>query len=601
MAVLDPARVTTRLVVQRPAPVIREVHRPTRFRAVAIALVLLGYFARLVWWRLIGRRDPVARAMALRTLLEGFGGLWVKVGQLLGMRRDLFSDEFCDVLAELQDRATGFPFEHARAAIEAELGGPPEQFFSEIDETPFAAASIGQLLRARLRRGGALVAVKVRRPYINQTMLADLRLIRRFIRLMIRLRVAPTFRWDDFYIELDRTLSEELDYRFEATYLRLMRKNLRRHGVYVPKVYRDCSSQSVLTMEFVQGALMADLLRLQHKEPERVAAWLVENDINPRKVGIRLFNSLARQVFEDNLFHGDLHPGNIILLRHSRVALIDMGSVGWLEGEFLRRYLQLQRAMAEQEYAKVADLFLLLAPSLPPLDLEPAKRDLVRFLRSWALRAQSDRIPFSQRSVGYAYGEMGRIFMRYRIGATWTFLRINRAQITLDASLQALYPEMDYFDLNRRYAEQANRRAVRRVQRKTNLLKRLADVAVEGVGVLKGASERNFFEIEWLRKRARVLELGPTKAAMFGVLVFNTLLLAGLAGLTGLTLLYLHQAQADSFLSPEMRAYLRSFPILPREAWWGIGAGVVVVLWQVIRMRRRLAQPDIALPDGRNR
>jgi predicted unusual protein kinase regulating ubiquinone biosynthesis (AarF/ABC1/UbiB family) len=179
--------------------------------------------------------------------------------------------------------------------IEAELGAPPEHFFSEIDEMPFAAASIGQLHRARLRSTGALVAVKIRRPYINDTMLADIGLIRWFIRLLIRLRVAPTFRWDDFYVELERTLSEELDYRFEATYLRQMRRNLRRHKVYVPKVYLACSRQSVLTMEFIQGALMSDLLRLRHKEPERVQAWLRENRIDTRRLGRRLFNSLARQ------------------------------------------------------------------------------------------------------------------------------------------------------------------------------------------------------------------------------------------------------------------------------------------------------------------
>jgi ubiquinone biosynthesis protein len=599
--VLNPHWITTRLVERRSAPIIRPVQRPARFRALAISLVLIGHFARLFWWWVRRRHDPVPRALALRALLERFGGLWVKVGQLLGMRRDVFSDEFCDVLAELQDRATGFAFSHTRAVIEAELGAPPEHFFSEIDEIPFAAASIGQLHRARLRSSGALVAVKIRRPYINETMLADIGLIRWFIRLLIRLRVAPTFRWDDFYVELERTLSEELDYRFEATYLRQMRRNLRRHKVYVPKVYLACSRQSVLTMEFIQGALMSDLLRLRHKEPERVQAWLRENRIDTRRLGRRLFNSLARQVFEENLFHGDLHPGNIILLRDSRVALIDMGSVGWLEGEFLRRYLQLQRAMADQEYAKVADLFLLLAPSLPPIDLEPAKRDLVRFLRTWALRAQSAQIPYAERSVGYAYGEMGRIFMRYRIGATWTFLRINRAQITLDASLQALYPELDYFEANRRYARAAERRAKKNALKNGGIARRLAEAATTAVGVLQGASERNLFELEWLRKRARVLELGPTKAAMFGVLVFNTLLVGALGGFTWLTLLYLHQAEADPFLSPEMRAHLASMPRLPPEAWWAVAFAVVVVLWQVVRMRRRLAQPDITLADGRNR
>jgi predicted unusual protein kinase regulating ubiquinone biosynthesis (AarF/ABC1/UbiB family) len=108
--VLNPHWITTRLVERRSAPIIRPVQRPARFRALAISLVLIGHFARLFWWWVRRRHDPVPRALALRALLERFGGLWVKVGQLLGMRRDVFSDEFCDVLAELQDRATGFAF-----------------------------------------------------------------------------------------------------------------------------------------------------------------------------------------------------------------------------------------------------------------------------------------------------------------------------------------------------------------------------------------------------------------------------------------------------------------------------------------------------------
>lgn len=587
---------TTPLVRERKRPEIREPAKPRPFRAVALVVLLTVAIVRFALMRTFRPDSAFERAQLVRRLLERLGGLWVKVGQLLAMRRDLFDDAFCDHLAQLQDHATGFPFEYVQRTVETELGGSIEELFDSFDEQPFAAASIGQLHRARIRGGQVEVAVKIRRPFVNRTMLADIKVVRRMVQWFIRLRLAAFFRWEDFYVELERTLAEELDYRFEATYLRLMRKNLKRHRIYVPKVYRRLSAQGVLTMEFVRGALMSDYLRLRQEEPQRVKHWLAENGIAPAKVGERLTLSLSRQIFEDNLFHGDLHPGNIILLRNNRVALIDMGSIGWLEGEFLRRYRQLQLAMAEGEYAKVADLFLLLAPSLPPIDLEPARRDLVRFIRSWAVKAQSDDMPFAEKSFGYSYGELGRIFYRYRIPATWTFMRINRAQITLDASLQALFPDMDYFKLNRKYAKQAAKRRFKAATRNGRFLRDIGETLIEGTALLRGASEQNLLELEWLRKRARVFELGPTKAAHFGVLAFNTLLLLGLLSLGGLVILSLRQSGRAAFVSPELDALLAQVPTIPREGWWAIWFVVGVTLFQVWRLRRRLAQPDVALP-----
>ncbi|MCA9537734.1 MAG: AarF/ABC1/UbiB kinase family protein [Myxococcales bacterium] len=595
--------IPSRLVVARTRPVVRPVVRPSRFRPLAIFSLLIVTLVRVWLLRVRRRNSPIEVARLVRAMLEDLGGIWVKVGQLLGMRRDLFSAEFCDHLAVLQDHATGFDFEYVRSTIERDLGCEIPAVFSEFDERPFAAASIGQIHRAVLRKNRCAVAVKIRRPNIDRVMRGDIAFVRMIANFCRRMHIMSTFRWDDFYYEVEKTLVEELDYRFEATYIRQMRRNLKAHGIYVPRVFRRASSERVLVMEFVTGALMSDVLRLRGQEPAHLQQWLAQNDIDEVKVGRRLFLSLSRQIFEDNLFHGDLHPGNIVLLRGSRIALIDFGSVGYLERDFHTKYNQLQHAMAMGQFAKAADILLLLAPELPPIDLEPCKRDLVRFMRTWSLSAQTKGMDFSQKSVGYSYAEMGKIFVRYRIPATWTFMRINRAQFTLDTSLRELYPEMDYFRMLSVYNRQAQRRRIRQTLRIHEAAGEMIDAMGRGASLLNDAAEQSIFELEWMRKRARNIQTGHSKAAHLGIALANAALFLVLIAIGFFTCLYAYQTAGDelTLFSPELRRYLGLVPTVPREAWYLLGMIGVFGILQYLRISRRFRQPDIDTPSSMRR
>lgn len=589
--------IPTPLVLDRQRPTITPISRPSRLRPLTVALVVGGALLRLLWRRVIRRGTAHEQALLIRRTLERLGGVWVKVGQLLGMRRDLFSPEFCDVLSSLQDRATGFDFSYTRATIEEDFGRPLEAIFSDFEETPFAAASIGQIHRAVLRSKGVAVAVKIRRPGIVEAMRGDIRFVTAVCSFAVRVGFYPPFRWHDFQRELDRTLSEELNYRFEATAIRDMRRNLKRHGVYAPKVFRDFVSGRVLVMEFVQGALMSDVLRLRNEDPDRLRAWLTENQIEERVVGRRLWMSLSRQLFEDNYFHGDLHPGNIVLLRKSRIALIDFGSVGWLEADFLVQYNEMQRALGRQQYAKSADLFLLLGPELPPAGLEDCKAELVSFMRGWALRARTKGLPFSEKSIGYAYSEMMTILTRYRVPATWAFLRVNRAQLTLDTSLRALYPGMDYFKLMRRYNEQAGERKRRAALNPEAVMGQVASMALELPALVRGAVEESFYNVEWVRRRARTIQNTATKAAVMGEMVVNALgfwmLLTVVAGV----LLFSHQHGRWIPMSADLQAMFDRVPLLPTELWVALLAFALTTLFGVWRGRRAISAPDMP-PSG---
>ncbi len=587
----DPRSIPTRLVPLevRPPVAIAPVE-PVRFtRYLQAGWVATRWMGMAALSRKMDTATQVRWARELRVLLERMGGVWIKIGQLLAMRNDLFSDAFCDVLAGLQDRATGFPFEAVREIVEADLEGPLEAFFTSFDEAPFAAGSIGQIHAAVLRHNGLRVAVKVQRPDVARKFKADLQVMGFMAGLAQTMGVMPEMSWSDLMWELERTLGEELDYRLEAASIRRMRANLRRHNVLVPKVFRRLSRQRVLVMEFVQGVFMSDYIAVARQDPARLQAWRQENGITARKVGTRLYLSQLRQLFEDNLFHGDLHPGNILLLKDNRIALIDFGSVGSLERSFLRTYEMFVSAIAREEFRRAAGLYLLMVPRMPPIDLDPVLLGLERSLKSWSVRTQTWGLPYYQRSIASCYGEMGRLLVSNGVPTAWAFLRVNRSQITVDASLRYLQPDADYFRLGKLYFEKARRRKSKRAL--DDLGEGLQDAAREAGSMVAELPELFFHQIEWIRRRARNFEVRATRAAfaanILGSLLFQTLIVAALVGWVELS------SREPGQLS--WAALRERLPDLSPGAW--IGVILISLLWLrgILRVRQRMRQQDVAL------
>ncbi len=557
--------------------------------------VVLG--ARLFWRSLSRKVDHAATARQLRLQLETLGGVWIKAGQLLAMRSDLFPRAFCTELSQLQDNASGFTAEDAREIVEAELGGPIEDTFSEWDALPFAAASIGQIHRARLRGRGVVVAVKVQRPYVAARVRLDLGFVRTVTRLALLLKIAPHFRWSDFYEELDRTLIEELDYRYEASAIRRMRKRLKHHrGVHAPKVFQKFSTRRVLVMEFVSGALMADLIRSLREEPARTRAWLIENRIDLERLARRLHLSLQRQIFVDNLFHGDLHPGNIILLRGSRFALIDFGAVGTLEQQFRDRYFDLEASVAAGEYAKAADLLLLMQPSLPTIDLEPLRGEIVRAFRDWELRSATKGLPYSTRSATEANGRILAAMARYRIPMSWQWLRVDRASMTLEASLRVVGPNIDYMKLSRRSI-----RSILEVEREAGLSRKaargkVADGVMLAGELMKHSLEHKILEAEFMRRQARVFLPKMNKLDFLVLATVNVALTTIAVSVVLAAGVYVHQSGGGFSMSSELTQLFERVPPLPTWSWvlaTVIFSLSVIQLWG---LRRRFGQPvaDVA-------
>jgi ubiquinone biosynthesis protein len=556
----------------------------------------LGWAIRGLWLRITGRKGRQAeQARRLRLLFDELGGFWIKVGQLMSLRSDLFSAELCEELSMLQDRANGFPFDTASRIAEDELGAPLSQVFDSFEEMPFAAASIGQIHKAHLRYEDVWVAVKVQRPFVAQVTADEMILLRRIVGFLEALSIRPHARWRDGYWELDHILQEEVDYRFEASNIRRIRKTLRRHNIFVPKVFDRYSSRRLLVMEFVEGALMADYLQLLKTDPDRLAAWLVENNVDQQRVAHQLCLSLLRQTLEDNLYHGDLHPGNIILLRDSRIALIDCGTVGFLELEYLEKFRLFIRSLVELDYDKAADMVFLLSASLPIRDLERAKEDLVRALRAWGSRTFVQQLPYEEKSVANAWQECNKVYLRYKCTFAWEVLRILRAITTLDASLMHLYPEANYTILGRQYFRQALRRSLRGFGTRKSLKQVLMNLAI--ATELPGkAAELAFYYTGLARKQAKVFEGATTKVAnLFAVAFGNLSLLCILSGIA--IVLVLLDRHAPAIVTPIMKGIIyravRAAPAFEADTWLLLLALDAYLGWTFAKLRRRFGRNEI--------
>jgi ubiquinone biosynthesis protein len=594
---LRPSDAPTRLIHpgERRPVVIAEPTRSSRYRS----LWVLAKFFALFWvvTRLAIRRELTIATYArrLRETFEEIGGLWIKVGQLASLRIDVFPIELCRELSQMQERSAGFPGHIARAIVEADLGGPIDQHFAEFADVPFAAVPLGQVHRARLREEEIWVAVKVQQPYLAELFARDIALIRWFARVFVFLRFNLHMRWQEGLEELEQLGKEDLDFHFEASSMRRMKRTLRKHGIYVPRVFSRYCSPRVLVSEFIHAVLMSDYLRVHETEPERLGKWLAENNIDPGLVARRLFASIFRQLFEDNLYHGDPRPENIVLLRDSRLALIDFRTIHFTEHEYLQKYRLFIRALATRDYAKAADLAFMLCAILPVIDIELAKEKVIRALRAWATRTLVTELPYDERSIDHATAEIVRVLFRYKCTMEWAWLKIHRTMAMLDISLARLCPDMNHTKQALRYFRRANGRSISDMLGPQLVTRSLGSMRTS-LDIQERMNEYTMFQSSLIRRHAQVFQgatnkFADTFAAFVGVLAI-AILAPGVA-LVGVLLGQRFPAGTEGLLGSQIMALIRRAPALDGRLVALLLVADVYFFAILRRLKGRLRQKDV--------
>ena len=270
------------------------------------------------------------RGRHLREMLDELGPTFVKFGQLLSTRPDVVPPDIVAELRSLQDDVRPFPFAQVREVVEAELELTLEQAFLRFDETPIAAASIGQVHRAMLPNGDE-VAVKVQRPNAPRQIESDLALLYQAARMIKeRVRALDFIDAHELVDEFARFIRQELDYKLEARNADTFRRNFAGSElVVVPKVYWSYCGTRMLTLEFLEGVQLADLdLETTSLEERRELAYQVTK-------------TWMEMIFRHGFFHGDPHPANVLVLDGGRIGLVDFGLVGKLTDEDMARLTRL--------------------------------------------------------------------------------------------------------------------------------------------------------------------------------------------------------------------------------------------------------------------
>ncbi|KRP35081.1 MAG: ABC transporter, partial [Opitutaceae bacterium BACL24 MAG-120322-bin51] len=353
-------------------------------------------------------------AKRLRATLEGLGPAFVKFGQLLSLRRDMLPEVYIEELQRLQDDVAVFPGEQAREIVERELGKSVHALFTSFDETPLAAASIGQVHTAQLIDGTSVV-VKVQRPGIEPIIHADVRIMRFLARQLERyVPESRRFGPGDLVEEFARLINEELDYQVEARNGDLLRENLQddKH-VFVPRIFWEQTSRRVLTMERSFGKKLTHIPSSEQESRRRVAQALMA--------------SFLKQVFEDGFFHGDPHPGNVFLLEDGRLCFHDFGIMGRLSAYDQEALAQLILAVSSGEVSWMVDAYFEMGVATEGVDREAFTRDASQALDAY----------YEAAGKGYSFGEIVRQFallsQRHRIKLPRQFLLVSKAFMLVES------------------------------------------------------------------------------------------------------------------------------------------------------------------------
>jgi ubiquinone biosynthesis protein len=416
-----------------------------RLRQIAVIAARHG-FADLVErggvWGLLGRKENVevskeARsesvAKRFRSLLNELGPTYIKLGQVLSTRADIMPAAFIEELSLLQDRVTPFPVELVYAQIKTALGREHTELFKSIDPEPLAAASIAQVHRAVTLEGEDVV-IKVQRPGITEQIRTDTSVLRSLARMLEAVIdevgvYSPTGIIDEF----DRAIHEELDFLHEAANTRAMfRSHAGRTTIKIPRVYDQLSGSGVLTLEFVKGVKLSQA-NLDDAGKQTLAKNILENGF--------------KQLFEDGLFHGDPHPGNMLVQDGPVLCLLDFGLVGRITPQMADTLISLILAVALKDSESVARLLYRVGIPDKRANLAGFKADIDNILATY-LPAQLSDI-----NAKTLLRDLLDLAVKYRIKVPKEYAILSRASVATEGILRSLYPDMNIGEVALPYAK----------------------------------------------------------------------------------------------------------------------------------------------------
>ena len=368
-------------------------------------------------------------------MLTELGPSFIKLGQLMSVRADIFPPEYIEELTKLQDRVPPLPFKSIQPFIEKELGQPLLSVFRKFDETPIASASIAQVYKAE-RHTGEPVAVKVVRPGISKQIRRDIRVMYYMAHKLEKMsELARVVGARNVVEEFERSIFNELDMHIEAGSIEKFFRFYRHiEEICIPKVYWEQTAKSVLVIDFIPGVKMDQVPAIR------------EMGIDPKEVAMIGLRSLSRQLMEFGFVHADPHPGNTIVTPDGRVGLVDFGITAHLDEELMIQIARLFLGYAEHDYNLVMESLLDAGIIDEDMDLGTFRNDLKEMSEPFYGRS------LRTISVTDVYDQVVRLFFRYHIRLPQNLLLLFKTFIQTESLGKILGSDASILEVIRPYA-----------------------------------------------------------------------------------------------------------------------------------------------------
>ncbi|MFZ5975091.1 MAG: 2-polyprenylphenol 6-hydroxylase [Bacillota bacterium] len=367
----------------------------------------------------------------LRLSLEELGPTFVKLGQIISTRPDILPHDVIAELEKLQDAVPPFPFEDVKSLIESEFDDKLQNIFKEFNETPLAAASMAQVHLARLNSGRKVV-VKVQRPGIERNIYLDLKVLADLASFIDNhTKFGKLYDFTKMVQEFESTLKNELDFRVEGENAETFKENFSKDkGIKVPDISWIHTTRRVLTMEYIEGIRLNDFPALDKAGLDR--------RVIARNLAVSIFN----QILRDGFFHGDPHPGNIMVMPGNAIVFLDLGMVGKLNEERKAQFLKMLMGIAFKNSRLIIQAIVGLDAMTHHINIKKLEKEID------IMRDKYLSVPLNEIKVGEVFNEIFNLAFSYNIVIPGEFTMLAKSLVTLEGLVEKLDPELNVLEIS---------------------------------------------------------------------------------------------------------------------------------------------------------
>ncbi len=365
--------------------------------------------------------ESLSNAKRFTLALKELGPTFIKLGQVLSTREDLFNDEWITELETLQDKTDNLPFNQIKSLLQDD--------FSYIDEKPLASASIAQVHFARLKDNREVV-IKIKKPQIDEIIETDILLLKH-LAILLETYIPETrnFRPLNLVEEFEDIITKEIDFYHERQNMRNFKQIFDGDEfIYVPEVYEEFCNKNYLVIEYIKGTKITNLDELCSK------------GIDLKELTIKWSKKVIEQILVYGFFHADPHPGNIFILDDGRLAYVDFGMMGRLTGEMRAFISKLIFAISDKDIDEIIKILSKMSNDFYISNMTKFKKELLDFIESYY------NVKLKNFDVGMVLKEMLRILRRHNITLIVDYVLLDKAMLTIESISKKMYPEFNVFD-----------------------------------------------------------------------------------------------------------------------------------------------------------